>query len=206
MASYIRGQSKNFSSSGSLEDFQSNFDCFQTYTQTQENLSDSKSVWNKPTSIPLSKDLNGASALNATIKSGDQNNDKNGTELNCANSNNSVTPKFNVGGIVSAHYQSQPNLNDTVNDYEETNTNNFVRESKSYSVHPHSKSIEPFHCIHDQISKTNLASVIQDAIEKSCNLVQVDSSGHRNNSQRQLVKELEDKSNKCLFYSNIIIL
>ena len=61
------------------------FDCFQKHTQTQENLSDSKSVWNKPTSIPLRKDLNGASDLNATIKSGDQNNDKNGTELNCAN-------------------------------------------------------------------------------------------------------------------------
>ena len=188
MAAYIRGQSKNFSSSGSLEDFQFNQVCSETNAQNLDILSDSKNIWNKSTSIPSSNNLHYSSDLNSVIKSCDEKDEKVQSELNCANPNNSVIPRFNVGGIVSAHYQSQPNLNDTVDEYEETNTTNFVKDSSSYSVHPHSKSIEASHCIHDQISRTNLACVIQDAIEKSCNLIQVDSSGFKNKTRRQLVK------------------
>ena len=188
MAAYIREQSKNFSSSGSLEDFQFNQVRSETNKQNLEILSDSKNIWNKSTSIRSSDNLHNSSDFNSTIKSCDQKDEKVQSELNCANSNNSVIPRFNVGGIVSAHYQSQPNLNDTVDEYEETNTTNFVKDSRSYSVHPHSKSIEASHCIHDHISRANLACVIQDAIEKSCNLIQVDSSGFKNKSRRRLVK------------------
>ena len=207
MAAYIRGQSKIFSSSGSLEDFQSNSDCYQRNIHNPEILNDTKCIWNKPTSNPPNKVPSCASDSNSAIKECDRNKENNQSELNSAGLNSSVTPKFNVGGIVSAHYQSQPNLNDTANEYEDTNDANFVRESRSYSLHPHSKSIEPSHCLHDQISSTNLASVIQDAIEKSCNLIQVDSSSLKNKTRRQLVKiERQIKKNFVIAYTKNICL
>ena len=206
MAAYIRGQSKIFSSSGSLEDFQSNSDCYQRNTHNPEILNDTKSIWNKSISNPPNKDPTCASDSNSTIKDCDRNKENNQSELNSAGLNNSVTPKFNVGGIVSAHYQSQPNLNDTANEYEDKNDANFVRESRSYSLHPHSKSIEPQHCLHDQISTTNLASVIQDAIEKSCNLIQVDSSSLKNKTRRQLVKIERQIKELFSFYTQNICL
>ena len=189
MAAYIRGQSNKFSSSGSLEEFQSSSVCNQISQTNQEIFSDTKSVWSKCSSNLSNNKLKPKSDLKFPTKNGDQNDEQIQSDLNCAQPNNSVAPKFNVGGVVSSHYQSQPNLNDTVNDYEDANEANFVKESRSFSLHPYSKTTEPSHCIHDQISRTNLACVIQDAIEKSCNFIHIDSTGSKNKSQPQQVKK-----------------
>ena len=90
---------------------------------------------------------------------------------------NNVTPNFNVGGLVSTNYHSQPNLNSLVNTQEEQ----FVKQPNSYSIHTNSKIVEEPHCSHDNISKTNLASFIQDAIGKACNVIQVNPSITENN-------------------------
>ena len=102
--------------------------------------------------------------------------------------NNNVTPKFNVGGLVSTNYHSQPNLNDIVNDQEETNPTKVTKQPNSYSIHTHSKSVEEPHCLHDQINQTGLACFIQDALEKSCNVIQVNPPASENNLQSQVVE------------------
>ena len=187
MAAYIRTQSKKVSSSGSLEEFQSSSACNEINQANQQISSDKKGVWSKSSSNLSNNSFKLKCDSNFSIKNSDQNDGKLQSDSNSTQPNNSVTPKFNVGGVVSSHYQSQPNLNDTVNNYEDANEANFVKESRSFSLHPHSKSIEPSHCIHDQISRTNLACVIQDAIEKSCNFIHVDSTSLKNKSQTQLV-------------------
>lgn len=100
---------------------------------------------------------------------------------------NHAAPNFNVGGLVSTNYHSHPNLNDIVNNQEETSPTEFIKQPNSYSILTHSKTVEEPHCLHDQISQTNLACVIQDALGKSCNIIQVDPPASENNVQSQVV-------------------
>ena len=190
MAAYSNHPSTFFSSSGSLDDFQCNSIhdtnlIFQTHQNNPEILSEN--ICDNITSDLQTNSKICESDFNQLSDKPDHpkcNFDLNGVKLN-----NSVIPNFSVGGWVSTHCQSQPNLNEAVNNnLEDTNQRNFVKDPSSYSIHAHSKSVEQPHCLHDQISQTNLACVIQDALVKRCNVFHVDQPASESTSNSQVVK------------------
>ena len=199
MAAFSIESSKSFSSSRSLDDFQRSnirekFEQVNLNSQVHQDypefLSDLENI--SDNSFTISSNVqNNSQQCESDLKreiSVKLNHPNSQLDVNCAKSNNSVAPSFNVGGLVTTHYQSQPNLSDAAENYEETNHTNFVKEHKSHSIHPHSKSVEQPQCLHDQISQTNLACVIQDAIGKSCNVIQIEPPGPVNKLQSQPVK------------------
>jgi len=196
MAAYSSETSKSFSSCRSLENFKrknvgEKFEQLKLNSQVHQDcpefLCDSEYICDKPTSNLQNNSQKCESDLKREV-SDKLNHPNSQLDANCAKSNNSVAPNFNVGGLVTTHYQSQPNLSDAAENYEETNHTNFVKENRSHSIHPHSKSVEQPHFLHDQISQTNLACVIQDAIGKNCNVIQIDPPGPINKLQSQTVK------------------
>ena len=186
MATFISQSSKNVSSFGALDDLQCNNihekfpnDDLISLDQQQK----AKDLANKGTE---NCDSFTVPKVNITRESNNKI-DHQECSINASASKTKkvVAPSFSVGGLVSTHYQSQPNINDEVNNYEDTNQRNFQKEPSSHSIQTHSNSVD--HCLHDQINKTNLACVIQDAISKRCNVIHLDST---TSAQTQLVDNL----------------
>ena len=197
MAAYSGQQSKYFSSSGSLDDFQYNNGILEKSQDTnyvpeinqripEIILSDAGNACDNFTlNFKNNKECESALKLgkDEVIYPKCQF-DLNGHETK----NKNVTPNFNVGGLVSTNYHSQPNLNDIVNNQEETNPSKFVKQPNSYSIHTHPKSGDEPHCLHEQINQTDLACFIQDALGERCNIIQVDPSASKINLQSQVVE------------------
>ena len=175
MATFISQSSKNVSSFGALDVLQCNsiHEKFQNDDSISlEQQQRAKDLANKGTkncdSLTVPK-------VNITRESNNKiDNQECSINAGATKTKKIVAPSFSVGGLVSTHYQSQPNINDEVNNYEDTNQRNFQKEPSSHSIQTHSNSVD--HCLHDQINKTNLACVIQDAISKRCNVIHLDSS------------------------------
>ena len=189
MAAYISHPSTLYSSPGSLDDFQSNSRhntnlIEQKYKKDSEIVNEAICDSNK-LSLKNNRKTNDESDFN---QSNESNHQKCNFDLNGAKSNTSVIPNFSVGGWVSSHCQSQPNLNDAVNNnFDGANQRNLVEDPSSYSIHAHSKSVEQPHFVHDQISQTNLASVIQDVLVKPCNVFHVDQASSESTLKHQVV-------------------
>ena len=96
-------------------------------------------------------------------------------------------PKFSVGGLVSTNYHSNPNLSGPTNDQEESSAK-LINQSNSYTVYDHSRSVDEQHRVHDQINQTNLACLIQGALGKGCDVIQVDQTCSENNLQSRGVR------------------
>ena len=186
MATFISQSSKNVSSFGALDDlqcssirekFQNDDSISLEQQQRAEHLADKGTKNCDSLTVPK---------VNITRESNNKI-DHQECSINASASKTKkvVAPSFSVGGLVSTHYQSQPNINDEVNNYEDTNQRNFQKEPSSHSIQTHSNSVD--HCLHDQINKTNLACVIQDAISKRCNVIHLDST---TSAQTQLVDNL----------------
>ena len=176
MATFISQSSKNVSSFGTLDDLQ----CSSIHEILKND--DSISLDQQQRAEILAKkgtkncDILTVPKVNITRESNNTVDDQKCSINDSATTKekNIVAPSFSVGGLVSAHYQSQPNVNDEVNNYEDTNQRKFQKEPSSHSIPTHSNSVD--HCLHDQINKTNLACVIQDAISKRCNVIHLDST------------------------------
>lgn len=96
-------------------------------------------------------------------------------------------PKFSVGGLVSTNYHSNPNLSGPTNDQEESSAK-LINQSNSYTVYDHSRSIDEQHRVRDEINQTNLACLIQGALGKGCDVIQVDQTCSENNIQSRRVR------------------
>ena len=101
-------------------------------------------------------------------------------------------PKFSVGGLVSTNYHSNPNLSGPTNDQEESSAK-LINQSNSYTVYDHSRSVDVQHRVHDQINQTNLACLIQGALGKGCDVIQVDQTCSETNVQSRGVRVMYKK-------------
>ena len=131
MATFISQSSKNVSSFGALDDLQcssirekfQNDDSISLEQQRRaEDLADKGTKNCDSLTVPK---------VNITRESNNKiDNQKCSINACATKTKNIVAPSFSVGGLVSTHYQSQPNINDEVNNYEDTNQRNFETSLK----------------------------------------------------------------------------